>query len=364
MQKIKHTGIELGAALKMKTQHKWQRILLLIVLAYEAAGCLLGGGFLVAAPDGHIMAMPVSIMHGTFSDFLIPGIILFGLGVLNLIAFISVLRRGNFDWVWASLALGGLTIWFIVEITIVRELVWLHFIWGLPVYAGILAGVPLLPSRYSEMRNAALMCGILSTLLYVAMNIFIPMQWAEYNSASQTVSELSAVGAPTRPIWVWLGIIYELLTIAFAWAVWKSGKGNRALRIAGGLLLAYAILGIFWPFAPMHLREVLAAGGSTASDTMHLALGAITEIIYLLALGFAAAAFGKQFRYYSIATFIVLLIFGALTFLDAPGVSTNQPTPLIGVWERINIGIFMLWVVILATNLLRKRNTKLQILSK
>src|SRR5947209_5297085 len=119
---------------------------------------------------------------------------------------------------------------------------------------------------------------------------------------------------------------------------------------------------LYLSFAPMHLRQVLAAGGSTASDTMHLVLGAITEIIDLLALGFAAAAFGKKFRYYSIATFIVLLIFGALTFLDAPGIATNQPTPLIGVWERINIGIFMLWIVILATILLRKGNTTLQIL--
>jgi hypothetical protein len=32
----------------------------------------------------------------------------------------------------------------------------------------------------------------------------------------------------------------------------------------------------------------------------------------------------------------------------------NQPTPMIGVWERINIGVFLLWVVILATVLIRR----------
>jgi hypothetical protein len=31
----------------------------------------------------------------------------------------------------------------------------------------------------------------------------------------------------------------------------------------------------------------------------------------------------------------------------------NLPTPLIGVWERINIGVFLLWVVMLAIALLR-----------
>jgi len=69
------------------------------------------------------------------------------------------------------------------------------------------------------------------------------------------------------------------------------------------LLIAYGALGFLWPFAPMHLRETLAAGGRTFSDTMHIALGVVTEILYLLALGFAAAALGKRFRLYSIATF-------------------------------------------------------------
>ena len=30
------------------------------------------------------------------------------------------------------------------------------------------------------------------------------------------------------------------------------------------------------------------------------------------------------------------------------------PTPLIGIWERINIFIFMLWVIVFATCLLKK----------
>ena len=113
-------------------------------------------------------------------------------------------------------------------------------------------------------------------------------------------------------------------------------------------MFAYGALGFLWPFAPMHQREVLAAGGGTFSDSMHLALGAATEILYLLALGYAAGALGKQFRIYSILTFVVLFVFGVLTFLEAPGLSSNRPTPLIGVWERINIGVFLLWIVVLA----------------
>jgi Protein of unknown function (DUF998) len=209
-------------------------------------------------------------------------------------------------------------------------------------------------SEKPALKKVLLICGILSSVLYAAINIFVPMYWESYRSVSQTVSELSAIGAPTRSPWVWLSTPYTLLVTAFAWGVLKSAGTNRPLRIAGGLMLVYGALGVIWPFAPMHLRETLAAGGGTFSDTLHLILGAVTEILYLLALGFAATAFGRKFRIYSIATFVILLFFGVLTFLDAPGIAKNQPTPRIGVWERINIGVFLLWVVVLTFVLLRE----------
>lgn len=215
-------------------------------------------------------------------------------------------------------------------------------------------------SPHETMRKALLLCGILSSLLYAAITIIVPLQWEDYDSASQTVSELSAIGAPTRMLWIVLSSPYTFLVIAFSWGVWKSAGGNRRLRAAGGLMIAYGALGVIWPFAPMHLRETLAAGGSTFSDTVHIALGAVTELLYLLALGFAASAFGRPFRVYSVATFVVLLVFGTLTFLDAPHIATNQPTPFIGVWERINIGVFLVWMIVLAMKLLQKEKKQIQ----
>jgi hypothetical protein len=190
------------------------------------------------------------------------------------------------------------------------------------------------------------------------MNVFVAMQWQGYSSASQTVSELSAIGAPTRSLWVVPGALYTLLVTAFGWGILRSAGRRRTLRAVGGLILAYGALGLLWPFAPMHLREVLASGGGTASDTMHLALGAVTVLLMLLAIGFGAAALGNRFRLYSIASLVILMLFGLLTFMDAPRLSANLPTPWIGVWERINIGVFLLWVVVLALALLRVRPTE------
>jgi hypothetical protein len=127
----------------------------------------------------------------------------------------------------------------------------------------------------------------------------------------------------------------------------------RALRVVGGLIVAYGALGLLWPFAPMHLRETLAAGGGTVSDTMHVVLASVTVLLMLLAIAFGAAAFNRWFRLYSIVSLLILMAFGALTFRDAPGLAVNLPTPWIGVWERINLGVFLLWVVVLAATLWR-----------
>ena len=136
-----------------RRQPTWQRVILLVVLGYEAAGCLSGGILLVAAPDGRLMDMPVEILHGFFPDFLIPGHILIGFGILTTAAFVAVLRRARYDWLLAGLALGGLAVWFIVEIAVLRELHWLHAMWGFPVLAGGLAALPLVPSRRAAERS-------------------------------------------------------------------------------------------------------------------------------------------------------------------------------------------------------------------
>jgi hypothetical protein len=115
------------------------------MLGYEGLGAVVGGSLLVAKPDGRYMDMPVGIMHGTFRDFLIPGVILFALGLLNIGAFVAVLRRSRTDWAAAGLAIVGLMVWFLVEIVILRELHWLHVMWGFPVILGGIVALPLLP---------------------------------------------------------------------------------------------------------------------------------------------------------------------------------------------------------------------------
>lgn len=134
-------------------QPKWQRIMLLCVLGYETAGAFSGGILLALAPDGRLMDMPVEIMHGFFKDFLVPGFMLIGLGVLNAAAFITVLLRKRDGWFFSGLALGGLFIWFTTEIIILQDVHWLHAVWGLPVVLGCLMIISLIPYKHkTEMQ--------------------------------------------------------------------------------------------------------------------------------------------------------------------------------------------------------------------
>jgi len=215
-------------------------------------------------------------------------------------------------------------------------------------------------TRLSEkvlLRKALLLGGILSSILYGVMNVIVPMRYVGYNSVTQTISELSAIDAPTRWYWVPFGFVYTLLTAGFGWGIWQSAEQNRPLRIAGGLMVVYGIIGIAWPFVPMHQREVLAAGGETISDTLHLVMGGVSALFMTAAMGFGAAALSIRFRIYSIVTIVTLFVFAILTSVGAPNVQANLPTPWLGIWERIMIGVFLLWVVVLATILLKRRHS-------
>jgi hypothetical protein len=204
-------------------------------------------------------------------------------------------------------------------------------------------------------RRPLLSCGILAPVLYVAMTLFVGLLWEGYSVVSGVPSELAAIGAPTRLLWIRLGAAYAVLMAAFGWSVWTSAPTNRALRVVGALLIADTVFGQFWP--PMHQRAVLAAGGGTLTDTLHLVWAAITGVFFVLIVGSGAAALGKRFRVYSLATMAIGLACGAVTGTYASRVQADLPTPGVGVWERISIATFMGWIAVLAITLLRAPHT-------
>lgn len=199
-------------------------------------------------------------------------------------------------------------------------------------------------------KRVLLFCGIISSLLYIATDIFAASQWTGYSAFSQTVSELNGIGAPTRSLTISLWIIYSLLVYAFGASVWKSAEKNHALRFVAVGLIGKEVLGLAVTlFFPIHLRGI----EPTLTDTMHGILTMVGNLFMLLALLSAAAAFRKRFGLYSILTSVVLIVFGVLSGTKIPLIASNLPTPWLGVWERLNIFAYMAWVIVLAIVLLR-----------
>ena len=194
-----------------------------------------------------------------------------------------------------------------------------------------------------------LICGIFAPILYISTDIFLGLISPGYSFNSQAISELSAIGAPTRLSWIVMTFIFNPLLTAFGFGVLKAAKEKRSLHITGILLTIWGFLGFVWLFFPMHQRGEI---GST-TDTMHLVMAGVTVFLLTLFIGLGSATNGKKFRLYSILTILVMLFFGAMTGQQAPRVAAQLPTPWMGIMERISVYLPMIWVFVLATTLLR-----------
>jgi hypothetical protein len=200
-----------------------------------------------------------------------------------------------------------------------------------------------------RMRKALLLCGVISSVLYIGTDVLGALHWAGYSYPSQSISELMAIDSPSRPLVVPLFLAYGLLVIAFGFGIAQSAGRGRALRVVARLMLAYGLLDLVGPFVPVHQRGVQP----TLSDGLHIVVTILLVLLILSMIAFGAAAFGRRFRAYSIATLILLIFFGTLTGMGGPRIVANLPTPWLGITERINIFGYMLWAAVLAIALLR-----------
>jgi Protein of unknown function (DUF998) len=197
---------------------------------------------------------------------------------------------------------------------------------------------------HPALRKTLLAAGVLSSVLYiVATDVVAAAQWDNYSRKGEMVSKLFAVGSPARPLLlVLVGGIYPVLIIAFGLGVWASARSNRALRVTGALMIAYGLFNIVGGFFPLDLNN-------DAAVPMHIVATSVLLVLMLAAMGFSAAAFHGWFRVYSIASLVISVLAGIVSFIAAP----YEPTPVLGIGERISIGAFLLWVAILAVALWR-----------
>ncbi len=116
--------------------------LLITLLAFLGLGAIGGGAVLIISPSGKLMGMPLSMLNPSpFSNFLIPGIILFlVLGVIPLLLIIALFKKPisklpdrfnycrDMHWAWTySIYISFVLIfWIQIEMVLLNAVSWLH----------------------------------------------------------------------------------------------------------------------------------------------------------------------------------------------------------------------------------------------
>lgn len=195
------------------------------------------------------------------------------------------------------------------------------------------------------LKNTLLACGAIASLVYIAADLAAAYVYPGYHSfTAQAVSELTAVGAPTRALVKPMFIGYDLLVMAFAVGLWMSGHDDR-LRVTAAFVGAIGLVGLAAaPFADMTVR----AGALAGNDVLHLAITAVIVLCVFGGVMFSAAALGRGFFAYSVATLVILAAFGAWAGLQGVQLAAGGPTPWLGAVERIHIGTYLLWMAALS----------------
>jgi hypothetical protein len=195
-------------------------------------------------------------------------------------------------------------------------------------------------------RRVLLVCGVLSSVLYLtAIDALAPLVHPGHHAyTSQMVSELMALGAPTRPLLMLPMLLYNLLVFAFAAGVWASAEGRRPRVFTAAALVGYGVCSSagLW-LAPMDLRSA----GVSDQTLLHIWGTALQGLFIALALVFGVFVHTGRFRLYSVATFVICIVFGAFASLEAAQAEMRW----IGLTERVNIYAWMLWLAALAVSL-------------
>jgi len=187
--------------------------------------------------------------------------------------------------------------------------------------------------------------------MYGIADAIAGMSWGRYSFIDHTISELGAIGAPSRPLFSMMLIPVYLIFVVFAVGVWRHAFERRGLKIAAGFMLGFGVLALtVGQFVPMQSRGVEQG----LSGALHLIEGAVATVCVLVAMVFAAIALGKRFRIYTVVTICLMGVFGLWSGLDAPKLEAGLETPWLGLKERIFWYAYQLWFAVLAVTLLRE----------
>lgn len=120
-------------------------IVAIVVLVFLALSGIVGAIPLILHSTGEPWTMPqTSLQHSPFHSYLVPGIILLlANGLLSLwVLWLTMRRRPGYGW-WVIAQGIVLLGWLIVEVGMLRVLVWPHYLYGAVAIALVIPGIAI-----------------------------------------------------------------------------------------------------------------------------------------------------------------------------------------------------------------------------
>lgn len=197
--------------------------------------------------------------------------------------------------------------------------------------------------------------GFISSVLYAILDWMAGSSYDGYSFYSQTISELGAIGAP-KPGWLApMFFLYCVLMVLFAAGViMEGGRRNRSLRNVGVMLLVYMFVGSGTSIFPIHVRGT----ATLAQEMPHIITGLLATTVMLVTIGIGSGTLSRGFRIFSWLMFASIIVFGLLTVPSGMRLAAGEPTPGMGVLERLAYYSMLAWVAGLSIALLGRRGER------
>jgi len=197
--------------------------------------------------------------------------------------------------------------------------------------------------------------GVLGTVFYMLHISVGTALYDGYDSLSQAISDLTAVGAPSKNTALIFTLLYGISMTAFAiiFFVFFRKRINKIFAIGALLFIAMNI--VTWGYMLFPLSK--AGGGETFSDTMHLIVTfAVVGLTIMSLILFTIGLFKyKQHIWLAIVTICALVLMAAGAMLI-----NALPEGYLGLGERINIYSLMAYCCVISIWMFLYNDKKIQ----
>jgi len=191
--------------------------------------------------------------------------------------------------------------------------------------------------------------GIISPLIYIGAVLIGGFLRSDYSHVYNAISELIMTDAPNKLLLDLMFTFYNLglAILGFGMFYYLESPRTNRMKSASLMLGVIGVLGLVMFFFSQDPR----GGAVTLEGIIHIVLAGIMSLLTIIAVFVAGFSFGgepklKGLKSYSLLSGVIIVVSGGLT-----AAFTANGSSYMGVFERLVIGTFIIWVLVLSLKL-------------